>query len=129
MSLRIRACGVTELPPGSATTVRSGELEIAVFNVDGELYALDNACAHTGGPIVDGLVRDGAVTCPLHWWRYDLATGIRRGASHIGQTTYPVAVDGTDVVVEVPEPVPELGMRERLLRHAAEWNAAHRRDE
>jgi nitrite reductase/ring-hydroxylating ferredoxin subunit len=104
--------------------VESGSLEIAVFNAGGELYALDNACAHTGGPIVDGLVRDGTVTCPLHWWRFDLATGERRGAPHIRQATHDVMLDGDDVFVEVPERAAPVGMRALLLRHAAEWNAA-----
>lgn len=96
-----------------------------MFNVAGELFALDNACAHTGGPLADGLVRDGTVTCPLHWWRFDLATGERREAAHICQQTFPVEVVGGDVVIEVPAPEPTIGMRERLLRHAAEWNATH----
>ena len=116
---------MAELPPGTARAVESGRREIAVFNVDGELFALENACAHTGGPIVDGLVRDGTVTCPLHWWRFDLATGARRGAPHIAQMTYEVSRDGDDIFVEMPEPAEPVGMREMLLRHAAEWNAAH----
>ena len=127
--MRIRVCDVSEFPPGTARVVPSGGHEIAVFSVGGELFALDNACAHTGGPIVDGLVRNGAVTCPLHWWRFDLATGERRGAPHIRQATYPVSVEDGEVVVDVPEPAPALGMRELLLRHAAEWNAARQDDE
>ena len=121
--MRVRVCALNDLPPGAATTVGSGALEVAVFNVDGELFALDNACAHTGGPIVDGLVRDGTVTCPLHWWRYDLRTGGRRGAEHIRQATYPVTVANDAIFVDVLEPEPVLRMRERLLRHAEEWNA------
>ncbi len=96
-----------------------------MFNVEGELYALDNACAHLGGPLAGGLVRDGTVTCPLHWWRYDLATGRRRGGDQIQQQTFPVTVIDGEVVVDVPEPQPVGGMRELLLRHAAEWNARH----
>ena len=122
--MRVRVCSVAELPPQSAQVVESGDLSIAVFNVGGELFALDNACAHTGGPIVDGLVRDGTVTCPLHWWRFDLATGERRGAPHIAQATYSAMIDGEDIVVEVPEPAAPVGMREMLLRHAAEWKAS-----
>ncbi len=127
--MKIRVCAAVELPPGEAATVASGDLEVAVFNVGGELFAIDNACAHTGGPLVDGLVRDGVVTCPLHWWRYDLATGERRGAPHIRQSTYPVTVEDDGVVVELPEPRPRRGMREMLLQHAAEWNATHRSGE
>ncbi len=122
--MKLRVCSAGELPPGSARAVDIGDREIAVFNVDGELFAIDNACAHTGGPLVDGLVRDGAVTCPLHWWRFDLATGARRGAAHIRQEVYNISIDDGAVVVEAPEPEPSMGMRERLLHHAAEWNNA-----
>ncbi len=121
--MKLRVGAAEELPPGTAVAVRAGELEVAVFNVDGELFAVDNACAHSGGPLVDGLVRDGAVTCPLHWWRYDLATGERKGTPHVRQATYAAAVVDGFVVVDVPEPEPELGIRDRLLRHAAEWTA------
>ncbi len=123
--MRVTVCGVDELPSGTACTVMSGDLEVAVFNVAGELFAIDNACAHTGGPLAEGVVRDGAVTCPFHWWRFDLRTGRRKGGDHIRQQTYAVEeIDGT-IVVDVPEPAVEIGMREMLLRHAAEWNAAH----
>ncbi len=118
-------CAADELPPGTARTVTSGSLVVAVFNVEGELYAIDNACAHTGGPLSEGVVRDGAVTCPFHWWRFDLRTGRRKGAGHVRQMTYAVdQIDGA-ILVDIPEPGVEVGMREMLLRHAAEWNAAH----
>lgn len=124
--MRLDVCPLAQLPPGSARTASSSDLEVAVFNVDGELYALDNACAHAGGPLAEGWVRDGTVTCPLHWWRYDLASGRRCGADRIAQATFPVEVVDGSVVVIVPEPQPATGIRQALLRHAAEWDAQHR---
>jgi nitrite reductase (NADH) small subunit len=123
--MKVRVCDPSELPPGGCRVVSAGALEVAVFNVDGDLFAIGNACAHTGGPLVDGLVKDGTVTCPLHWWRFELATGERKGAPHIRQATYPVCVEDGEVFVELPQPAPQVGMRELLLRHAAEWNASH----
>ncbi len=50
---------------------------IAVFRHAGSWYAIDGMCSHQGGPLADGVVRDGCVTCPWHGWQYDLATGIQ----------------------------------------------------
>lgn len=98
---------------------------MAVFNVEGELRAIDDRCAHKGGSLAEGLLRDGIVTCPLHWWRYDLETGRRVASESVVQATYEVGVAGGEVVVDVPDAAPAGSMRERLLRHAAEWKAAH----
>uniref|UniRef100_E6PD17 Putative Assimilatory nitrite reductase (NAD(P)H) small subunit n=1 Tax=mine drainage metagenome TaxID=410659 RepID=E6PD17_9ZZZZ len=52
-----------------------GAYEVAIFDCDGELFALENACPHQGGPLVEGSVEQGVVTCPWHAWRFDLRTG------------------------------------------------------
>lgn len=48
---------------------------IAIFRNEGKLYALDAMCAHQGGPIAQGVVERGCVTCPWHGWQYELASG------------------------------------------------------
>ncbi|WP_320670521.1 Rieske (2Fe-2S) protein [Patulibacter defluvii] len=52
---------------------------IAVFRLPAGFAAIDAACPHRGGPLHDGLVADGCVTCPLHGWRIDLASGAIAG--------------------------------------------------
>ena len=47
----------------------------AVFTVAGEPVVTDGVCPHKGGPLAEGMVRDGSVICPWHWYRYDLTTG------------------------------------------------------
>ena len=66
----------------------------AVFAVDGELYVTDGACPHNGGPLAEGLVRDGVVTCPWHWYSYELATGRCRTAAGYELRRYPVVLVG-----------------------------------
>ncbi|MFG0261505.1 MAG: Rieske (2Fe-2S) protein [Novipirellula sp. JB048] len=63
---------------------------IAIFNDDGELFALDGMCAHQGGPIAQGEVVAGCVTCPWHGWQYELATGIQTINRQPLQKTYAV---------------------------------------
>jgi nitrite reductase/ring-hydroxylating ferredoxin subunit len=60
---------------GGVAIVRAGSYDVAVFDVDGELYAYENACPHQGGPIGEGVVENGTVTCPWHAWCFDLRSG------------------------------------------------------
>ena len=62
---------------GHAIEVVLGEQIIAVFRDGGQLRAVDGMCAHQGGPIAEGTVEHGCVTCPWHGWQYELATGIQ----------------------------------------------------
>ena len=60
----------------NSTIVRNvGPYEVAIFDVDGELFALENACPHQGGPLAEGSVERGVVTCPWHAWRFNVQTG------------------------------------------------------
>jgi nitrite reductase/ring-hydroxylating ferredoxin subunit len=114
----------SDLTPGTVRVVTAGDREVAVFSTADGFYALDNTCAHNGGPLAEGWVAGGVVTCPWHWWRYDLATARRRGAELIGVAIHPVTIREGVVVVDVPEPVAgPISMRERLLAHAREWEA------
>ena len=70
-----------DVPLLEGRSVRVGHRRIAVFRLADGWAALDHACPHSGGPLADGLVTDACVTCPLHGWRFDLATGERVGGS------------------------------------------------
>ena len=113
------------VPPGAAVVLeRDGDPGcVAVFNVDGELCAVDGSCPHRGGPLAEGMVRDGVVSCPRHWFRFDLRTGEHLGDPGLRLRCYPVrVVDGT-VEVCVPPAPPPMSRRERLLAAASEWKA------
>lgn len=75
MSEFVRVADLAAFPPGSAHAFSVGRYEVALFNVDGELYALENACPHQGGPIADGWIEGRTVTCPWHAWCFELQTG------------------------------------------------------
>ena len=61
--------------PGTGRSVKLNDRDFAVFNVGGTFYALDGQCSHRGGPLGIGCVEDLRVSCPLHGWGFDLATG------------------------------------------------------
>ena len=92
---------LSDVPDPGALVVFAGGREVALFRVDGRLYALDNACLHVGGPLAEGIVEDGCVTCPWHEWRYRLADGTRVGPGELAVATYPVRVTAGEVWVQV----------------------------
>lgn len=91
-----------------------------VVRVGDRVVAFANRCCHRALPLEGGRVVEGALTCPQHFWRYDLPGGEHRGG-HERLTAHPARVEGDEVVVELPDPAPALGLRERLLAHAREW--------
>ena len=60
-----------EIPAGQGRTVEVEGKKIAVFNIDGNLHAIDDTCVHRGGPLGQGHLEEGVVTCPWHNWRFD----------------------------------------------------------
>jgi nitrite reductase (NADH) small subunit len=101
-----------------AWTIRHGGRSYAVFDVDGELQVTDAACPHNGGPLAKGLVRGGVVTCPWHWYSFELRTGECRTAAAYRLRKYPVVSRDDRAYAELPGEV-RWPMWSRLLRPRA----------
>lgn len=121
MTERVRVCAVDELGEGDRQIIEANGVEIGVLNVDGELHAISNVCAHMGGPVCEGKVQgtlvgeyegpgkrvnetfsdDLAIACPLHGWEYDLETGVHLGDDDIRIPTYDVVTEDGYIYVEV----------------------------
>jgi nitrite reductase/ring-hydroxylating ferredoxin subunit/FMN phosphatase YigB (HAD superfamily) len=112
------ACRTSDLPPGAIRRVLAAGRWVCVGNDSGDLFALTDTCLHKGFSLSEGMLRDGHVTCPGHWWRYDVHSGALAEHHGVGLTTYPVRVSAGDVVVTVPPAQPTLSWREMLLKHA-----------
>lgn len=95
----------------------------AVFEVDGELVVTDGACPHNGGPLAEGLVRDGVVTCPWHWYSYELATGRCRTAAGYSLRRYPVVLVGGQPHAALPAQAPARSWSQILRAHARSGSA------
>lgn len=96
----VRATKAAEVPPG---TIREFQLDgktIALANVDGKFYAIDNTCLHRGGPLGQGILEGKTVTCPWHGWEYDVTTGKVGANPSVGVACYPVEVRGEDIFVD-----------------------------
>jgi nitrite reductase/ring-hydroxylating ferredoxin subunit len=75
---------------------------VALFNVEGSFYAIDNTCAHRGGPLGEGDLEGTIVTCPWHAWRWDVITGANANNPAVKVACFPVTVENGQVFVELP---------------------------
>ena len=85
---------VSDLVKGQGRTVEIAGKRIAIFNVDDQIYALEDDCPHRGGPLGPGWVtaEKCTVACPLHGWEFDLKTGAGLIVPARPVRTYPVKV-------------------------------------
>ncbi|MGC2289112.1 MAG: Rieske 2Fe-2S domain-containing protein [Thermoplasmata archaeon] len=89
--------------PGEAIRVDVKGVPVAIFNLGGELRAIEARCTHRGGPLEKGAVTGRLVTCPWHGSQFDLDTGqVARGPAITPERTYPVRVEQNVLVVEAP---------------------------
>ncbi|BBQ82761.1 TPA: bifunctional 3-phenylpropionate/cinnamic acid dioxygenase ferredoxin subunit [Kluyvera ascorbata] len=101
---RVFACSATELPDGEALRLETSPV-IALFNVGGEFYAINDRCSHGNASMSEGyLEEDATVECPLHAASFCLKTGKALCLPATDPlTTYAVYVEGSDVFVDIPE--------------------------
>lgn len=102
----VEVATVEEVPPGTAKVVRAGDKELALLNVDGTFYAIDNECTHRGGYLGEGEInRDWnqwAIECPLHGSVFDARTGeVLNAPATEPVHTYGVEVDAGVVKVSI----------------------------
>jgi NAD(P)H-dependent nitrite reductase small subunit len=90
-----------DIPVGEGRVIAVRNREIALFNVGGAFYALENTCCHRGGPLGDGTLEGNTVTCPWHMWQFDIATGACANSPGDHVRTYDVIVEGDAVKVRL----------------------------
>ncbi len=101
------ACKVDELADGHGKAVRIGDERRAIFRHHDRIYALSNVCRHQGGPVGEGRILDGCITCPWHGWQYLPDTGTSPPPFHEVIATYPVRVIDGGVYVNPAANPPE----------------------
>ncbi len=103
MMATVKVAAVTEVPPGTGKVVQAADKTLALFNLGGTFYAIDNRCTHVGGPLGEGEVEGNVVTCPWHGSRFTITTGqVVQPPARRPVATYPVRIQGGAVYVEVP---------------------------
>lgn len=116
-----RVCRTDDLVPDQplgAVVGPSGHRVCVVATGDGDPVALLDRCPHRDVALSGGLVKDGTLVCPGHFWRFDLTTGRRTDQPGCVATVYPTRVVDGWVEASLPAPTPALPMREWLLAQA-----------
>jgi 3-phenylpropionate/trans-cinnamate dioxygenase ferredoxin component len=102
VSRRVLVGQAADVPVGEGRVVEAEGTTLALFNVDGAFYALDNDCPHRGGPLGEGDLDGTVVVCPWHAWRWDVKTGANVNNPAVKMPCFPVSVDDGRVFVELP---------------------------
>ncbi len=104
MSEFVKVARIDEIPVNGSKLIEIDDVRVALFNLDGEFYAIEDVCTHDGGPLVEGEILAGCqVQCPRHGARFDIRTGEALSFPAFEATnTYEVRLDGDDVWLESP---------------------------
>jgi len=95
-----RAAKSSDVPAGSIRQVQVAGKSIALANVQGKFFAINDVCIHRGGPLGQGELTGNVVTCPWHGWQYDVTTGKVVQNPSAGVACYATEVRGDDVYVD-----------------------------
>ena len=102
MPSKIELCNVDDVAIGTALKVEKEGLCVAVFNVDGEFYTLDDLCTHGPGSLSEGYIEGDVVECNFHNGQFNIRTGeVVLPPCMIPAKTYPTSVEKGKVVIEV----------------------------
>jgi nitrite reductase/ring-hydroxylating ferredoxin subunit len=98
---RLELCNTDDVAPGTALKVETGDLILAVYNVDGEFYVTDDTCTHGPGSLSEGYIDGDVVECNFHQGQFNIRTGeVVLPPCMVPIKTYPVAVIDGKVTIE-----------------------------
>lgn len=98
----IDAMARDDVPEGDVIGIRVAGKEIAVYEVEGEVFATDNLCTHGAARMSDGFLEGREIECPLHQGRFDVCTGKAMCAPLTDDIrTYPVKIENLRVMLKL----------------------------
>lgn len=102
MSNWIEVVALEDIPMLGSRVVDTEGMQLAVFRTSGDMvFAIKNACPHKGGPLSEGIVHGTSVTCPLHNWKIDLASGKALGPDEGCSNVFPAKIENGMVFVDL----------------------------
>ena len=102
MPNRIDLCSTTAVAPGNALKVETGDLALAVFNVDGAFFVTDDLCTHGPGSLSEGYIEDDVVECNFHNGQFNIKTGaVVSPPCMVPIKTYKTVVENGRVLIEM----------------------------
>src|SRR5262245_60788665 len=94
-----RVASTAEIAPGAGRLIEIAGEKIALFNFNGEYYAIGDMCPHRGASLAEGFLDGGTVFCPLHCFDVNLKTGEWSIVPSLRVRIYEVKIDGEDILV------------------------------
>jgi len=101
MPALVKLGAAADIPHGEGKAFTCGDRRVAVFNIDGNFFAIDDACPHAGGPLSDGWIEGTEVICPWHGWAFDVRPCAEDPKD--GVCRYKVHVEAGTIAVELPD--------------------------
>lgn len=95
----IKVANKSDLNPGENKVVNANGTDVALFNVEGEFFAISNTCLHRGGPLGEGFLEGDVVSCPWHGWRFNVKTGQNVVMPNAKVACYKVKIEMNEVMV------------------------------
>jgi nitrite reductase/ring-hydroxylating ferredoxin subunit len=117
--MRVPVGRVADVPDDRCVAVGDGH--VVVVRVGGELRAFENRCLHQDSLLAGGIVRNGVLSCPLHFWRYRVADGSLIGSKR-SLPRFPIDVVNGEAFVLVPDAPAPASLREQLLDRARQYD-------
>ena len=97
----VRVALVSEIPEGTGKAVVANGRRVAIFNVAGDFHAVDGVCPHQGGPLGEGILDGPIVSCPWHFWQFDVVKGHAPDFPEASIPKFRVKISGSELFVEV----------------------------
>jgi nitrite reductase/ring-hydroxylating ferredoxin subunit len=113
-----RAIASAELSEGDLLGTVVDARHVLLSRISEVAYAVTNVCPHNGVLLSEGVAREGCISCPGHFWRFDLATGEKQGDPKTHLAVYPTRESEGWIDVDLPEPTTPRSLREILLASA-----------
>ena len=97
----IKVAKIGDVPTNTGLSVEANGQAIALYKVDGKVYALDGVCPHAGGPMAEGSLNGCLVMCPWHGWEFNVKTGLCDFNSLFSTKTFPVKEENGEIFVQI----------------------------
>jgi nitrite reductase (NADH) small subunit len=101
MSAFVKAARWDDIGEGQSRVIEVSGREIALFKIEGQVYALNNTCPHRGGPLAEGFISGSEVICPWHAWAFDVKTGAYAFTPELAVETFEVRIENGEILVRV----------------------------
>ena len=104
MSEFVKVATVQEIQPGDRKLIDFEDVTVALFNVGGKYYCIEDVCTHDGGPLAEGELEGHIIKCPRHGALFDVVSGdVLSMPAVVPVPTYEVCVDGDDILIQSPD--------------------------